>query len=91
MKKIFSHDKDQRNDEIEIDNYLNEAVTPILAETADIYLWWRSNRTTFPILSRIACKYLSIPATSVPSKQLFSNAGNQVTNKRISLAPETIN
>ena len=56
---------------IEIDNYLNELITPIPPENTDVYQWWRTNKTFFPILSRMARKYLSIPATSVPSEQLL--------------------
>lgn len=84
MKKIFSSSQEVNN-KSEIDNYLNEN---ILSETADVYAWWRKNQKSFPILSRIARKYLSIPATSVPSERLFSDAGNQITSKRSRLSPE---
>jgi len=67
---------------IEIDNYLNELITPIPPENTDVYQWWRTNKTFFPILSRMARKYLSIPATSVPSEQLFADAGNKIASKR---------
>ena len=87
MKKIFSSSSQEVNDKSEIDNYLNENV---LSETADIYTWWHKNQKSFPILSRIARKYLSIPATSVPSERLFSDAGNQITLKRSRLSPETV-
>lgn len=90
MKKIFSHNQIQINHEIEIDNYLNEIITPILPESTDIYQWWCINQHSFSVLSRIARKYLSIPATSVPSERLFSDAENQVTSQRNRLASETV-
>ena len=86
MKKIFSSSQ-EIDDKFKINNYLNENV--LLSETADVYAWWHKNQKSFPILSRIARKYLSIPATLVSSERLFSDAGNQITSKRSRLSPET--
>lgn len=90
MKNIFSTNQRQVNYEIEIDNYLNEMITPIAPESTDVYQWWHTNQHSFPILSRIARKYLSIPATSVPSERLFSDAGNQITSKRTRLSHKVV-
>ena len=53
-------------------------------------LMWCTNQHSFPILSRMARKYLLIPATSVPSECLFSDAGNQITSKRTRLASKVV-
>lgn len=51
--------------------------------------WWCKNENRFPILSKLARKYLAIPATSTPSERLFSDAGNIMTVRRTSLLPST--
>ena len=38
------------NYEVEIDNYLNEMITPVAPESADVYQWWWcGNQRSFPI------------------------------------------
>ena len=41
--------------------------------------------------SKVAKKYLSIPATLVPSERAFSTAGNIVNKKRACLQPSSVN
>ncbi len=43
----------------------------------DPFEWWRQHRSLFPQLASLARHYLAIPATSVPSERLFSDAGMQ--------------
>lgn len=61
------------------------------AEDCDPLGWWKVNKSKFPLLSELAQKFLCIPATSVPSKCVFSTAGHIVNVKRASLLPENVN
>jgi hypothetical protein len=51
-------------------------------------LWWKSNSTQFPTISKIARKFLCIPATSAPSERVFSVAGLVISKLRAHLTPE---
>lgn len=53
--------------------------------------WWKKNDSRFPIVAKLARKYLAIPATSVPSERVFSPAGNIVNAKRSCLSSENVN
>ena len=68
----------------EINTYF---LLPIVRENKNPLNWWKAKQEIFPILSIIARKYLGIPATSVASERLFSDAGNHITAKRTSLDP----
>ena len=57
----------------------------------DPLAWWGTHSYFFPSLSQLAQKYLCVVATSVPSEQVFSTAGNVVSSKRSSLLPENVN
>ena len=53
--------------------------------------WWLLNGKYYPNMSMLAKKYLCITATSVPSEQLFSKAGELVSHKRSCLQPKNVN
>ncbi|GET51784.1 zinc finger BED domain-containing protein 1-like [Rhizophagus irregularis DAOM 181602=DAOM 197198] len=52
--------------------------------------WWSVNEVTLSVLAQIARKYLSIPAASMPSERLFSDAGNHISARRTRLSPDLV-
>lgn len=58
-----------------------------ISEDADPLQWWKKHEENFPRLSKLARKYLSIPATSAPLDRLFSVGGGIVTCHRAPLKP----
>lgn len=63
----------------EMANYLQEEVVD--GETNALE-WWKSNESRLPLMTKMAQKYLCIPATSRASERIFSKAGNVVTRYR---------
>jgi len=91
QKKYFQNSTFQKTKSFwtnnEIENYLgsqteNESTNPIE--------WWSKNSGNYPNLSEIAFDYLIIPASSVPSEQSFSKAGNLITKLRNRLDKSTV-
>lgn len=56
---------------LEIEQYLNLN----LNEEYDCLNFWQANHKTFPYLSELALKYLSVPSTTSPVERLFSQSG----------------
>jgi hypothetical protein len=55
---------------------------PMAADVVDPLEWWRFNKKKYPVMAKLARKYLAIPASSVVPKQMFSIAGGICTDKR---------
>ena len=90
--RLFGDDNDDDlMNEDEVHRYLDRIRTPQANSVIDPFQWWRDHEKEFPILFKVSRKYLGIPATSVPSERLFSDAGNQITNERNRLKPDTVN
>ena len=53
-------------------------------------MWWKSHEKVLPLLSSIAKKVLTVPASSSKSERVFSCGGNIVTSKRNRLAPRKV-
>ena len=65
--------------EIELIRYLEGQLS---SRKTDPLLFWKLQEKFFPNLAKAAKKYLSIPATSVPSERVFSKAGEIVSARR---------
>jgi hypothetical protein len=73
----------------EIEQYCMEAVEKP-SEKFDILMWWRVNKSKFPVHAEIARDVLAIPLTSVASESAFSTRGRIIDPFRSSLAPKIV-
>jgi len=71
----------------ELKTYLKEPRIG-LKNNKNILHWWRDSSNKFPILSKIACDYLSIFPSSVSSERAFSTSGQTITKERCNLHTE---
>jgi hypothetical protein len=71
----------------EIALYIHRLCVP--GETDDLLLWWKQHENAYPNLSKLAKKYLNIPASSASSERNFSAAG-LVLSERTRLSPENV-
>ena len=72
---------------IEFDSYIG---LERINRKEDPLEWWRKHEAHLPRLSKLAKKYLAIPATSVPSERVFSKAGELVSARRANLKPKNV-
>ena len=54
-------------------------------------LWWSRNKNLYPLMSKLALKYLCIQVTSTAAERAFSMLGNILTKKRMLLSDEHVN
>jgi hypothetical protein len=58
--------------------------------STNVLEWWHSKEQDFPLLSKVAKKYLCIQVSSTSSERVFSTGGNTVTAKRTKLDPTNV-
>lgn len=74
---------------LELKIYTAEA--PAHDESASYVIgYWKQKCRILPLLGAIAHRWLSIPATSVPSERVFSISGHIVNKKRSCLKPSKV-
>ncbi|RNA24201.1 zinc finger BED domain-containing 1-like [Brachionus plicatilis] len=77
--------EEQQKGETKILNLVQDVKTrwhSTFAMNEDAIAFWKNNIYEYPILSILASVILAAPATSVPSKRLFSHAGYQLWDRR---------
>lgn len=78
----------QQKADSEVKLYLSR---PAISADADPLVWWKAHVEERPMLSKVARKYLCIPATSVPSERVFSTSGHILSPQRSRLRNENVN
>ncbi len=72
--------------EMDVRNYFSLSCEP---RSCDPLTWWvKEGKQRFPLMYELAVKYLSVPATSVPSERVFSSAGDIISANRSRLGEE---
>lgn len=69
--------------EAELNRYLREAITDW---DEDPTVYWKENHNRFPLVAPVARRFLSAPASSVASEQLFSTAKIVFDSRRCRLS-----
>ena len=89
LSYLFSEDntsstsKSLNSLEAEISRYFSE---PCLPEQGDPFDFWKEHSTIYLKISTLACRYLSIPASSGPIERLFSIGGKFFRPERCRLS-----
>ena len=66
----------------ELERYLKERK---LKSDGDPFEWWRNRRTEYPLMAKLARKYLAVQGTSTPAERVISRLGAVLTKRRQSL------
>ncbi|XP_045540850.1 E3 SUMO-protein ligase ZBED1 [Papilio machaon] len=77
QKIMAAHTSMTKNSELDL--YIAAPLSNLKMDPLDL---WRSSEGTFPRLTALALKHLSVMATSAPAERLFSKAGNIVRKTR---------
>lgn len=82
---FFSNSKNYKFDKTELDRYVEEGVCDRHVNPLD---YQKVNSNRYPNLTKLAKKYLAVPATSGGVERVFSIAGALKRARRVRLTPE---
>lgn len=74
----------------ELTSYLEDKTHPMSDPNFGLVDWWRLNAHRYPIIAKMARKFLTVPATSVSSESAFSTGGRVLDDYRSSLRPKMV-
>ncbi|XBI01205.1 hypothetical protein VPH35_130034 [Triticum aestivum] len=74
----------------ELTSYLEDKTHPIMDPNFRVVDWGRFNAHRYPIMAKMAKKFLTIPATSVSSESTFSTSDRILDDYRSSLSPNMV-
>ncbi len=63
--------------------------SPEHTQSFDVFGWWKTAPNALRRLRYFAVRYLTVPASSVASEEVFSAAGRTMTHLRANLAADT--
>jgi hypothetical protein len=70
--------------------YLDETNVSLSDKEFDLLTWWKVNSHRFPVVSKMAKKFLTIPATSVSAESTFSTGGRTLDDFHSSLSSSMV-
>lgn len=79
VKDLTEHATEKSSAIIELRSYTDEVMIDRHEDPLD---YWQKREPTYRRISKLAKKYLTIPATSVPCERVFSKAGELITDRR---------
>ena len=89
MKLCLNFDESDDEEDSDPDEDIEREFNNYLAEPedrgADPLVWWKEHEAKYPNLSKLAKKYLAIPATSVEAERRFSDLGILLTKRRLNM------
>jgi hypothetical protein len=85
LQRDTSFSSDRSVDDDEWSRYMQLEIDDV-----DPFELWRMNKMTYPTISRLARKYLGIPASSVAAERMFSYSGGTVSDNRSRLGDDAV-